>query len=85
MKSIFANPDTEVVLLVDASNVFNPLNRQVTLRNICHLCQSLAHILINTYREPSELFVDSEVLHFEEGATQGDPLAMPLYALASIP
>ena len=85
MRSIFLKEDTEAVLLVDASNAFNALNRQVALRNARHLCPSLANILINTYREPSELFVDGEVLWSEEGTTQGDPLAMPLYALATIP
>lgn len=85
MRSIFASVDTEAVLLVDASNAFNSLNRQVALRNARHLCPPLANILINTYRNPSELFVDGMVLWSEEGTTQGDPLAMPMYALATIP
>ena len=85
MRSIFSSEDTEAILLVDASNAFNSLNRQVALHNIRHLCPSLANILINTYREPSELFIDGQVIWSEEGTTQGDPLAMPLYALATIP
>ena len=85
VRSILSHEDTEAILLVDASNAFNSLNRQVALRNVRHLCPSLANILINTYREPSELFVDGQVLWSEEGTTQGDPLAMPLYALATIP
>ena len=84
-RSILSHEDTEAILLVDASNTFNSLNRQVALRNVRHLCPSLANILINTYREHSELFVDGKVLWSEEGTTQGDPLAMPLYALATIP
>jgi hypothetical protein len=70
--------DTEAAFLVDASNAFNSLNRQVALYNARHLCLSLANILINTYREPSELFVVGLVLRSEEGTTQGDPLAMPI-------
>ena len=85
MRSIFSESDTEAVLLVDASNAFNSLNRQVALRNARHLCPPLANILINIYRDSSGLFVDGEVLYSEEGTTQGNPLAMPLYALATIP
>ena len=85
MRAIFADKESEAILLVDASNAFNSLNRQVALRNARHLCPPLANALINTYREPSELFVDGQVLLSEEGTTQGDPLAMPLYALATIP
>ena len=40
---------------------------------------------MNTYRAPSELFVDSDVLLSQEGTTQGDLLAMPMYVLATIP
>ena len=45
----------------------------------------LATILINMYREPSELFVDGNIIWSQEGTTQGDPLAMAMYALATIP
>ena len=85
MRFFLSFEDTEAVLLIDASNVFNSLNRQVALINMQHLCPSIANILINTYREPTELFVDGQVLWSEEGTTQGDPLAMSLYALATIP
>ena len=44
-----------------------------------------AKTLINTYREPTDLFVNGITLLSEEGTTQGDPFAMPLYALATTP
>lgn len=83
--SLFQQEETEAILLVDASNAFNSLNRLSALHNIRRLCPSLATALINTYRAPTELFVDGKVLYSSEGTTQGDPLAMPMYALATIP
>ena len=81
----FSSPGTEGVLLVDASNAFNSLNRKVALLNIQSLCPSIATILFNTYQDPSQLFVDGSTLYSNEGTTQGDPLTMPMYALATLP
>ena len=80
----FHNDETDAILLADASNAFNALNGQSALHNIRRICPSLATILINTYRNPSELFVDGNTIWSQEGTTQGDPLAMPMYALATI-
>ena len=85
IRELFTSDDSQGVLLVDAANAFNNINRQVALRNIQLLCPSIATVLINTYRQPTDLFIDGEVLHSEEGTTQGDPLAMALYALATVP
>ena len=41
MRQIFKSVDANAILLVDASNAFNALNRQVALRNIQHLCHPL--------------------------------------------
>ena len=59
----FSSPATEGVLLIDARNAFNSLNRKVALLNIQTLCPSIATILINTYRDPSQLFGDGSTLH----------------------
>ena len=45
------------------------------------LCEALA-CLINTYRHNPKLFVGGETLLSQEGTTQGDPLAMAMYAIA---
>ena len=55
------------------------------MHNIRRLCPPIATILINLYRSPTELFVDGDVILSQEGTTQGDPLAMPMYGLATIP
>ncbi len=82
MKKIFDENDTEAILLVDA---FNSLNRKSTLLNIHSLCPPIATALINTHRENAELFIDGEILFSQEGTTQGDPLAMAMYALGTLP
>ena len=49
MNRIFSEADAEGVLLVDATNAFNCLNRQSTLVNVQSLCPAFAKVLINTY------------------------------------
>ena len=44
-----------------------------------------ATILLNCYRECSNLFIDGDVILSQEGTTQGDPLSMAFYALATLP
>jgi len=72
-------------LLVDASNAFNSLNRQAALHNLQYLCPSLATILLNTYCNDVCLFIDGRQLLSTEGTTQGDPLAMVMYAINVLP
>ena len=55
------------------------------LHNIRHLCPSIATILINCYRAPTNLFIEGDTIYSQEGTTQGDPLGMPMYALATVP
>ena len=71
VNSLFPQEETETILLVDASNAFNSLNCCSALHNIRPLCPSLATALINSYRAPTELFVDGDVLYFSEVTTQG--------------
>ncbi len=85
VRTAFNSEKSEGVLLVDATNAFNSLNRLAALQNIRRLCPPLATILINTYRAPKELFMDGDTLLSQEGTTHGGPLAMPMYALATIP
>ena len=83
MKQVFAY---EAMILVDAKNVFNFLNRQVTLLNCETVCLALSHnIHINTYCNNSQLFVDGQCLLSKEGTAQGDPLVMAMYAIGTHP
>lgn len=86
MRRIFEDSNTEAVLLVDATNAFNSVNRKTALHNISIICPALTHILVNTYRAPIRLFITgSGEIQSTEGTTQGDPLAMAMYALAITP
>ena len=85
MVHVYNAEDTEVVIFVEAGNAFNRLNRQVTLRNTQVICPALAPFLINTYRNPSWLVLDGERMLSKEGTTQGDPLAMAMYAIGTQP
>ena len=75
----------EGLLLVDASNAFNTLNRRVMLHNVSILCPSFAPCVVNYYRSNAQLFTSGEVIESMEGTTQGDPLSMAIYALATLP
>ena len=85
LRQLFADANTKAVLLVDATNAFNSLNRAVALRNILEVCPSLGRVLVNTYRENVDLYIDGETTVSQEGTTQGDPLAMAMYSLGVIP
>ena len=57
MRNIFGSPDTKAVLVVDATNAFNSINRQAALHNIQIICPPLGQILINSYREPVRMII----------------------------
>ena len=85
MHQVFEDKDADGVILVDATNAFNCLNRQPALINIKHLCPALSKVLTNTYREHIPLFIDGDVIYSQEGTTQGDPLAKAMYVVAITP
>ena len=82
MREIFDEADTYALLLVDTSNAFNSFNRKVLLHNIKYTCPPMSNYDHNCYSSPSRLFITwgKEILSFE-GTTQGDPFAMPAYAV----
>ena len=84
MKLIFEQESTDGVILVDASNASNSLNRKAALHNIRIKCPEFSTVLINTYRLPVRMFIQNggEILSVE-GTNQGDNLAMSFYALGT--
>jgi hypothetical protein len=55
MARTFRNEECEAVILVDADNAFNRLNRKVALHNIRRSCLSLYQFLYNGYKAPAKL------------------------------
>ena len=72
--------ESEAVLLVDASNAFDSLNHQVALLNIKNLVSTSSH---NPHQHLSKCNrVVCRYFYSQEGTTQGNLLAMPMYAIA---
>ena len=73
-------------MLVDASNAFNSINKNVFLHNVEVICPSIARYVKNCYSVNSRLFIiGGGEIQSTEGTTQGDPAAMVIYAIAIIP
>ena len=53
----YSEDTTEGILLVDADNGFNRLNRNMALHNIRFICPAFSTILLNCYRTPTKLYV----------------------------
>ena len=90
MKCIYDDNGTEGILLVDAENAFNNLNRQAALHNIKELCPKFHRYLANTYQIAAKMVINDQNgqcddIKSEEGSTQGDVPAMAMYAIGTKP
>ena len=86
MSMMYEDENTDGILLVDASNAFNSLNRQSFLHNISYLCPSVAIFVKNCYSTPLRLFIVGGIeTTSKEGTTQGDPVSMAIYGIGVTP
>ena len=83
MRDFLNDDSSDGILLIDADNAFNRINRSVALWNVQFTCPAMKHVLINFYRSPTRIFMNG--LLSQEGTTQGCPLAMAMYAIALVP
>ena len=67
MRLIFEQESTDGVILVDASNAFNSLNKKAALHNIRIICPEFSTVLINAYRLPVRMIIQGggEILSVE--------------------
>ena len=75
------------MLLMDATNAFNSLNRGTALWNARILWHRRSRFLFNTYGGFALFFVAGadKVIYSREGTTQGVPLAMFFYGVPFFP
>ena len=86
VNDLFNEADTHGFIQVDATNAFNIINRNVLLHNSKILCPEIARYLANFYIMPARLFiVGGKEIKSDEGTTQGDAVAMGMYALGLMP
>ena len=68
---VYQQDGTEAVLLVDADNAFNSINRKAMLHNISITCPLITTFIANCYMEPARLFVvGNHEIKSREGTTQ---------------
>ena len=85
MRKEFEKPERDAILLIDAENAYDSLNRDIALKNVEIFYPARHHALVNSYKHPSNLYVKNTVLTSTKGTTQGDPLAMAMYGIGIIP
>ena len=69
-------------MLVDASNAFNSLNREVFLHNLSHICPGIFAFVKNCYNSSSRPFIiGGKELKSNGGNAQGDPVCMASYGI----
>ena len=86
MRTLYEEEDSDAVLLIDAANAFNSINRVAMLKNIERICPIAYVYAYNCYSVHARLFViGGEEIRSMEGTTQGDPPSMAFYALGLLP
>ena len=70
VRTTFEQETTEAVILLDAANAFNNVNRNAFLHNVKIICPSISSYVENCYNTPSRLFVIGGIeLQSSEGTT----------------
>ena len=83
---IYGLSSNRCMLQIDASNVFNNMNRELSLHNAQIICPKIHCYLMNTYQKAARLFIGRGMeLESQEGTTKGDNIAMAYYAIGMKP
>ena len=86
MADIFYEEANDGLLLVDATNAFNAMNRAALLHNFRYICPPMSIYIRNCYKHETRLFITGKrSIKSSEGTTQGNPLAMAAYGIGTTP
>ena len=86
MYDSFQQDETKAVLLVDAENALNSINRKAMLHNISITCPILSTLVSDCCLVPARVFIlGNKEIKSKEGTTQFDSTAMVVYALGVTP
>jgi hypothetical protein len=84
-QEMFDDDTVEVMVLVDAENAFNRVNRAGALDTIEEMDEHLGPLFRNFYPASTPLWLpDGSVVYSREGSTQGCPLGMPMFSMATV-
>ena len=75
-------PENNVLVKLDMKNAFNTVRRDYFLEVCSSRAQSILHIASTAYTTSSHLVIGNEIILFETGVQQGDPLGPVQFALA---
>lgn len=78
--------DNHGLIVVNAKNAFNTINRSALLWNVRVLWPRASRFIFNTYHGHFPLIFKGclVILNSSESVVQGDPLSMFIYAIASL-
>src|SRR5579872_6097995 len=60
MRGFLDSDESDGILLIDADNAFNRVNRAAALWNVQYVCPALKHVLVNFYRSPTRIFMNGD-------------------------
>ena len=84
VRKMWEDPNVEGILLIDASNAFNAMNRKTALKNLDYTCPELATYLRNLYGTEAELFVaNSNHTIFQKRAPHREAQHLMLFMLSA--
>jgi len=86
VRESYEEEGSEFLLLADADNAFNKLNRKVSPENIKRLCPPMYTYLYlhNSYNTPTMVYLENgDHILSQKGVTQRDNAAMAMYTLST--